>query len=112
MQRIRKIFLVLFIILSVAMPSFAVLSQDKKKEIIALYNSNNLDEAYFEISKITESDRDYELWYLLANISQDRGNNTNAVFFLQKSLNKPLHVPHVILAVILILSLFSNSNFL
>ncbi len=60
--------------------------EDKKKQIIALYNSNNLEEAYNMISKITEDERDYELWYILGNISQDFNNETNASFFLQKSI--------------------------
>ena len=60
--------------------------EDKKKEIIAVYNSNDLEEAYNMISKITEDERDYELWYLLGNLSEDFNNNTNAVYFFQKSI--------------------------
>ncbi|MCD7879264.1 MAG: tetratricopeptide repeat protein, partial [Candidatus Gastranaerophilales bacterium] len=45
-----------------------------------------LEEAYNMISKITEDERDYELWFLLGNISQDLNNDTNASFFLQKSI--------------------------
>ena len=60
--------------------------EEQKKEIIAVYNSNNLEEAYNMISKIMEEDRDYELWYLLANLSQDFNNEDNAVFFLEKSI--------------------------
>ena len=60
--------------------------EDKKKEIIALYNSNNLEEAYNMISKITEDERDYEIWYLLGNLAQDFNNDTNASFYLQKSI--------------------------
>ncbi len=58
----------------------------QKKEIIALYNSNHLEEAYQMISKITEDERDYELWFLLGNISQDLDNDLNASYFLQKSI--------------------------
>lgn len=60
--------------------------EERKKDIIALYNSNNLEEAYSRISKITEDERDYELWFLLGNISQDLDNDTNASFFFQKSV--------------------------
>lgn len=60
--------------------------EEQKKEIIAVYNSNNLNEAYNMISKITEKDRDFELWYLLANISQDMNKEENAIFFLKKSI--------------------------
>ena len=86
-KRLKYLLIILFAA-GICLPSFsAPISPDKKKEIIALYNSNSLDEAYAEITKILEDERDYELWYLLANISQDKGNTTNAVFFLQKSIN-------------------------
>lgn len=82
---ISLIFLTSLLILSDGV--FAQTSiQEKKREIIALYNSNNLEEAYNQISKITEDERDFMLWYLLGNISQDMGNDTNASFFLQKSI--------------------------
>lgn len=86
MSNFLKIIYVLCLIMAFCMPSFSVVSEENKKEIIALYNSNNLDEAYSKITKITEKDRDYELWFLLANISQDKGSNANATFFLQKSI--------------------------
>ena len=60
--------------------------EEKKKEIIAVYNSNNTEEAYKMISKMSEDERDYELWYLLGNLSQDLNNDTNASFFWQKSI--------------------------
>ena len=58
---------------------------DKKKEIIALYNSNSLDEAYQMISAVPEDERDAELWFLLGNLTQDFNNDVNAAFFLQKA---------------------------
>ncbi len=60
--------------------------EDKKKEIIVVYNSNNTEEAYRMISKMAEDERDYELWFLLGNLSQDLSNDTNASFFWQKSI--------------------------
>lgn len=60
--------------------------EEQKREIIALYNANNIEEAYKMISKIMEKDRDYEIWYLLANLSQDLGTDENAIFFLKKSI--------------------------
>lgn len=59
--------------------------EDKKKEIIALYNSNSLDEAYQMISAVPEDERDAELWFLLGNLTQDFNNDVNAAFFLQKA---------------------------
>ncbi len=84
----KKLVTVLFLIFVFCSgQSFAAQSFDeKKKEIIALYNSNNLEEAYKKISTITEDERDYEIWYLLGNLSQDFNNDTNAAFFLQKAI--------------------------
>ena len=86
----KKIFIIfLFILVLFNVNTVQAQSIEKqKKEIIALYSSNNLEEAYNMISKIPEKDRDYELWYLLANLSQDLNNEDNAVFFLQKSISK------------------------
>ncbi len=83
----KKLFILfLFAILSINTVIAAPSLEDRKKEIIALYNSNNLEEAYNMISKITEDERDYELWFLLGNLSQDFNNDTNASFFFQKSI--------------------------
>lgn len=57
----------------------------KKKEIITLYNSNNLEETYKMISSVPEDERDAELWFLLGNLTQDFNNDVNAAFFLQKA---------------------------
>lgn len=87
MKKLFSLLIFLFLIFSTINHCFAEQSfEEKKKEIIALYNSNNLEEAYNMISKITEDERDYEIWYLLGNLSQDFNNDTNASFFLQKSI--------------------------
>ncbi len=83
---LSTIIIIICFFMSVEKCFSAVSFDEKKQQIIALYNSNNLDEAYRMISSITEEERDYELWYLLGNITQDLGNEVNAVFFLQKSL--------------------------
>ena len=87
MHKLMKLFIASFFALYAVMPVSAVVSDEKKQEIKALYSANSLDKAYSLITKISEDERDYELWYILANISQDRGENLNAVFFLQKSIN-------------------------
>ena len=85
----KRFFKVLFVCLLAIMSinySFAAISkEEKKQQIIALYNANKLDEAYTMISSMTEDERDYELWYILGNISQDYGNADNAIFFFQKA---------------------------
>ncbi|MCD7780019.1 MAG: tetratricopeptide repeat protein [Candidatus Gastranaerophilales bacterium] len=87
MKKIFILFTVLTIFLSGINKCYAEKSfEDRKKDIIAVYNSNNLEEAYNMISKITEDERDYELWFLLGNLSQDFNNDTNASFFFQKSI--------------------------
>lgn len=85
----KKNLICIYIIISIIFIQnfcFAQSTEEKKKNIIAVYNSNNLEEAYNMISAITEDERDYELWYLLGNLSQDFHNEANAVFFLQKSI--------------------------
>lgn len=85
----KKIKFLIVLLLSVFFVNVCFAAQtfeDKKKEIIALYTSNNLEEAHKLISTITEDERDYEIWYLLGNLAQDFNNDTNAAFFLQKSI--------------------------
>lgn len=87
----RRIFtFILTLIIFCGIPQTSIGAQtpteEQKKEIIALYNSNNIEEAYKMISRIMEKDRDYEIWYLLANLSQDLGTDENAIFFLKKSI--------------------------
>ncbi len=85
MKRIIKTTLIILFMLFGASFSFAKNIDETKQEILALYSANHLQEAYEMISALTEEERDYELWYILGNISQDFNNDTNAIFFLQKS---------------------------
>lgn len=87
MKKIFKILTISLVLFFCANQCPAAQSFDeKKKEIIALYSSNNLEEAQKLISTVTEDERDYEIWFLLGNLAQDFNNNTNAAFFLQKSI--------------------------
>lgn len=87
MKKLFNIFIIVICLICFVGKSYGAKSFDEKKDYIkALYTSNNLEEAYNEISKITEDERDYELWYLLGNLAQDFNNNTNATFYLQKSI--------------------------
>jgi len=87
MKKIFGLLIVFILFITSTSQCFAEKSfEERKKDIIAVYNSNNLEEAYNMISKITEDERDYELWFLLGNISQDLNNDTNASFFFQKSI--------------------------
>lgn len=87
MKKIFKVLIISLVLVFCANQCFAAQTFDeKKKEIIALYSSNNLEEAQKLISTITEDERDYEIWYLLGNLAQDFNNDTNAAFFLQKSI--------------------------
>lgn len=90
MKKILFNFLVL--LLSAFLCEQSVLAQqitpeEQKEQIIALYNANKVEEAYKMISRIMEKDRDYEMWYLLANLSQDISNDDNSIFFLKKSIS-------------------------
>ena len=87
MKKTVKILSFIIVFAIFANMSFAEKSFDeKKKEIIGVYNSNNTEEAYKMISKMPEDERDYEIWYILGNLSQDLNNDTNAVFFWQKAI--------------------------
>lgn len=87
MKKTFRVLIISFALVFCANQCLAAQSFDeKKKEIIALYSSNNLEEAHKLISTITEDERDYEIWYLLGNLAQDFNNDTNAAFFLQKSI--------------------------
>lgn len=87
----KKVFVSAIFILSFFTAGFSFaeesLLEQQKKEIIAVYNSNNIEEAYKMISKITEKDRDFELWYLMANIAQDMNKEENAILFLEKAIS-------------------------
>ena len=86
----KKIFNILILILvlffSITFVNAEQTFAEKKKEIVALYTSNNLEEAYKKITMITEDERDYEIWFILGNLTQDFNNDVNAVFFLQKAI--------------------------
>lgn len=87
MKKNLNLFILILVFVFSVSSSFSAQSLDEtKKQIIALYNSNQLEEAHNMISKLTESERDYEIWYLLGNLAQDFNNDTNASFFLQKSI--------------------------
>lgn len=89
MKKVISKLLILIIFLTLMQGAYAepqTSIEEQKREIIALYNANNVEEAYKMISKIMEKDRDYEIWYLLANLSQDLGTDENAIFFLKKSI--------------------------
>ncbi len=58
-----------------------------KQEIIILYNTNKIKEAYRLISTIPESQRDSELWLLAANITEDYGRDLDAETLLEKAIS-------------------------
>lgn len=87
----KKFFRILILILVFFCANF-VLAEDglvaQKKEAVALYNANKLEDAYQMIAKIPEENRDSEMWLLLANITEDYNNDIDAFFLLKKSLEK------------------------
>ena len=84
MKKVLNIFLIITVMFFGTNFATAKNLEETKQEILALYSANHLEEAYEMISALTEEERDYELWYILGNISQDFNNYTNAIFFLQK----------------------------
>ncbi len=82
----RQILIILFLITAI-LPSFAADDYTvMKKDIIALYNSNNLQDAYLLIAKVPEEQRDADLWLILANITQDYDKELDSIFLLQKAI--------------------------
>ncbi|MCR5260523.1 MAG: tetratricopeptide repeat protein [Candidatus Gastranaerophilales bacterium] len=61
--------------------------EEKKQQIVFLYNTNKLKEAYQLISQIPEEERDGKIWLMAANITQDYGRNLDAEFLLQKAIS-------------------------
>ena len=58
-----------------------------KQEIMVLYNTNRIKEAYQMISNIPEGQRDSEIWLLAANITEDYGRDLDAMALLEKALS-------------------------
>ncbi|MBR6162424.1 tetratricopeptide repeat protein [bacterium] len=64
----------------------SVALSEAKQRLKTIYNTNNIEEAYKIVSTIPENERDSEIWFLLANISQDLNQTEDAVFYLQKAI--------------------------
>lgn len=58
-----------------------------KQEILVLYNTNRIKEAYQMISNIPENQRDSEIWLLAANITEDYGRDLDATALLEKAIS-------------------------
>lgn len=58
-----------------------------KQEILVLYNTNRIKEAYQLISNIPENQRDSEIWLLAANITEDYGRDLDATALLEKAIS-------------------------
>ena len=87
MNLLKKYIFVLLLFLFAALPSFSAEDYNAvKKDVIALYNSNKLQDAYLLIAKVPEEERDAQLWLILANITQDYGKELDAIFLLQKAI--------------------------
>lgn len=88
----KKVLILLFLI-SLIFTSQACLADEVvsidvlKKEIIVLYNTNRLKEAYQLISCIPEQERDSEIWLLAANITEDYGRDLDAETLLEKAIS-------------------------
>lgn len=88
MKILRNVLIGLFLVLA-QVPAFSMSESEinsQKLEAIALYNANNLKEAYAVISSIPEEKRDAELWLLAANITEDYERSLDAVYLLQRAL--------------------------
>jgi len=57
-----------------------------KQQGVLYYSQNNLTEAYKQLSRIPEKERDEETYLLMANIFQDNNKPIEAIYHLQKAL--------------------------
>ncbi len=88
-----KNFLLIIFLIITAMPSFAQEADpdkifDLKQSGFALYNTNNIDEAFNILQGIEDSKKDEETYLILANIEEERGNNNAAYDYLQAAIEK------------------------
>lgn len=60
--------------------------KEVKARLKAIYNTNNINDAYRIVSSIPENERDSEVWFLLANITQDLNEPEDAIFYFQKAI--------------------------
>ncbi len=60
--------------------------KEVKSRLKAIYNTNNIKDAYRIVSSIPENERDSEVWFILANITQDLDETEDAIFYLQKAI--------------------------
>ena len=90
MNKFLKLLLIISVLINFS--SIVVFADEnfdvQKKEIVALYNANKLEDAYRLIAQVDETKRDAELWLILANITQDYGNSNDSICFLEKSIQK------------------------
>lgn len=103
-----SIILALIIISNISsIPTAQAYTIEQKREIIALYNANKLQEAYQMVAKIPEEERDAEMWLLIANITQDYNKELDSFFLLQKAIEKD---PKFFKAYYNLANLYMNDN--
>lgn len=61
---------------------------DIKQNAFALYNTNNSNEAYEILNGLDDAKKDDEIYLILSNIEEDRGNFDSAIKLLRKSIEK------------------------
>lgn len=61
---------------------------DIKQNAFALYNTNNIDEAYNMLIQIPQDKMDEETLLILANAEEDKNNTDKAIEYLNKSIQK------------------------
>ncbi len=79
----KKLFLAIFLLTSI---SFA--SEDLKQQAIALYATGNYSEAYEKFLELPSSERDENVFLLMANISEEQSKDNKAIQYLNKALDK------------------------
>ena len=81
---LKKILLTIFILSSFAFAS----SEDTKQQAIALYATGNYTEAYEKLSNLPSTEKDENIFLLMANIAEHKGKDNIAIKHLNKAIDK------------------------
>ena len=82
----RLSFLSLFVFLSLY--SLGASSKDIKDEAVALYKTGNYDVAFEKLASLPSSERDENIFLLMANIAETKGKDNKAIQYLNKAIDK------------------------
>ena len=89
-EYLRKLFLIFAFLFFINCATFANTEdiQDTKQQAIALYTTGNFTEAFKLLDNLPASEKNEDIFLLLANIAQENGDDNAAIQNLNKALDK------------------------